>query len=683
MSNFSKIILSTIIDLIVVIVLTITFFVVLMSASGLILYGTTFFSGFSGLMKTAAVFFAVYVAAAVLSKNSVGRMATKKGKFAKALKLIFANVIDFAVILLITLLLDYALHTLFYYDIFVLLFVIFSMYHFVAIMCSGVTFGKWCFGIKFNTDNRTVILKYTVAKIVCVIIFPVILFRILGIIDPFALFLNIVFCFVIFHVFSFAVSKTTIWAYFAKTGYVYQNQKLKFVFAKFACLLSLSLIGFSSIKHINNKIHTGENGHFFGFNYPYEFKKYPNVKDIKPYTDFLKTQNQSPKEYVLGLFEQFDIVILQERNHSESTQWDMIFDIVSDTAFINNVGNIFTEYGSAIHQHKIDTFLHTVFPNDTILEQETACLMYNPLGAFYYFIKNLNLLNSGLPDSLKIRLHFCDVIDYDDVITYINTKREADWTNRDSLMAQVTVDWYNEQVTNEKRRKSLVVTNYRHAHGYAGGVDYVKNQKAFRLMKHGNQGQYIWEQFPDKTAAVMQWQYTQNRRIPRPIHKGKWDLAFEINQNKPVGFELKNSPFGNDYYDVYPLMGTKTKLRYEDIFTGMIFYIPYSEMKEVIHPYRQYAVLQAIKEKNIDLEDPKNRYYSNYLQQYDDEAHSMKYSSWAWWDFLSNYLPFVVYVLLSLMSLSSMLWYFVSQTVRHNKQKRLVDKSIDNHTAVN
>jgi hypothetical protein len=675
MKGFAKIILSVIIDLIVVIVLTITFNVVAEIASGLIFHKICFIDEESPakflqvFMKTGLVFLSVYIAVALVFKNSIGWLAAKKGKFAKALKLMFANIIDFTVILLITLLLDHALHRLFYYDIFVLLFVIFAAYYFTAIFFTGVTFGKWCFGIKFNTGNRTAILKYTVAKTACVIIFPVILFRTLGVVDPFALFMNIVLCFVIFHVFSFMVSKTTIWANFAKIGYVWQNQLLKFAFVKLVCLFLLIFIGFSSIRYINNKTNTGENGHFFGFNYPYEFKKYPNDKDVKPYTDFLKTQNQSPKEYILGLFEQYDIVVLNEAYHGESTQWEMIFDMVSDTAFIKNVGNIFTEYGSARHQHKIDTFLNTVFPNDTILEQETACLMYYMSNAYYYFIKNLNLLNSGLPDSLKVRLHFCDVKDNDDIVTYIITKQEADWTTRDSLMAQVTVDWYNGQVATGKRHKSLVVTNYRHAFGYAGGVDYVKSHTNTFGLTRGNQGQYIWEQFPDKTAAVMQSQVALHRMVPRPIHKGKWNLAIETNQNKPFGFDLKNTPFGNDHFDLYPLRGAKTKLKYEDIFTGMIFNKPHSELKEVRHPYRRYAILQAIQAKNIDLEDPQNRLYVCFSQWFDDEAHSMKWSSYLWFDLLSLYFPLIIYMLLSLMSLLSMLFYFISRTIRHNKKR--------------
>jgi hypothetical protein len=493
----------------------------------------------------------------------------------------------------------------------------------------------------------------------------------LGIVDIYALFLDTAFCLLFFYVFSFIIIRKPIWTYFAKITYILQNQQLKYVSIKFICLFLLFVIGFVSIKYLNNKTYEKEDI-LFGFNFPYEFKKYPDKASGKVYADFFLFFIQSPKEYVLNLFKRYDIVVLEETYHGESTQWEMIFDIVSDTAFINNVGNIFTEYGSAMHQNKVDAFLNTVFQNDTILEQQTACLMYYMSGGFYYFIKNLNLLNAELPDSLKIREHYCDIIDCEDIVAFIQSKNTVE-RNRDSLMAQVTIDWYNEQIASGKRHKCLVVTNTRHANGYAGGVDYVKNYPKFRRLTQGNQGQYIWEKFPEKTASVMQLRYVVPRhfayflQIYRPINKGKWNLAFEMNQNKPIGFDLKNTPFGYDFFESYPLNGAKTSLKYEDIFTGMIFNKPYLELNEVSYPYQQYAILQAIKKKNIDLEDLNNSKYLFYSQYFNDEAYLEKNMRWAKSISLSNFTPIFIYMLLSFISLASGILYFLSKIFRYNK----------------
>ncbi|MCL2042413.1 MAG: hypothetical protein FWG84_10325 [Bacteroidales bacterium] len=676
MKRFAKFTTSIIVDLAIVVSLTLSFIIIAESASGFVFSGVAFL-GENSLSETLCIWatpfcaiLLIYTVVSLVFRRSIAWLTIKKGGFRKALKLFFASIIDFTVILLITILVDYALQTLFYYDFFVLLLAIFAMYCFSVALCGGVSLGKWFFGIKFNAGNCLAIFKYMLYKILCAIILPVLLFRILGIVDAYSLFLNAVFCLLLFYVFSFIILRIPIWTYFAKISYIAQNQKIKFVSAKFICLLLLIVTGFISIKYINNRAHADEDI-LFGINYPYEFKKYPNKEAVKPYTDFLKTQNQSPKEYILNLFKQHDIVVLQEVYHGESTQWEMIFDIVSDTAFINNVGNVFTEYGSVLHQHKIDTFLNTVFPNDTILEQETACLMYYMSGGFYYFIKNLNLLNSELPDTLKIREHYCDAIDCDDIVAFIESKSDPN-QNRDSLMAQVTIDWYNEQVANGKKHKCLVVTNSRHAHGYAKGIDYVKNHPSFRNLTESNQGQYIWEKYPEETATVMQLRYIGSRNfayfpIYRPVNKGKWNLAFEINQNKPVGFNLENTPFGNDIFDAYSLRGARTTLKYEDIFTGIIFNKPYLELNEVYHPYQLYAITQAIKNKNINLEDPQNNRYVFYSQFFDDEANMDKNMRWARTISFSNFAPIFIFILLSLVSLSSGILYFITTILKKKK----------------
>jgi hypothetical protein len=45
-------------------------------------------------------------------------------------------------------------------------------------------------------------------------------------------------------------------------------------------------------------------------------------EEIAPYVDFLKKQNQNPVDYVMGLFDKYDMVILCERHHAENTQYN-------------------------------------------------------------------------------------------------------------------------------------------------------------------------------------------------------------------------------------------------------------------------------------------------------------------------------------------------------------------------
>jgi hypothetical protein len=64
---------------------------------------------------------------------------------------------------------------------------------------------------------------------------------------------------------------------------------------------------------------------------------------LSDYVSFLKNVQQSPKEYILKLFENSDIVILCERSHPEFTQYEMIIDLINDNRFIQKIGHVFTE----------------------------------------------------------------------------------------------------------------------------------------------------------------------------------------------------------------------------------------------------------------------------------------------------------------------------------------------------
>jgi hypothetical protein len=80
-------------------------------------------------------------------------------------------------------------------------------------------------------------------------------------------------------------------------------------------------------------------------------------KTSATYVSFLKKEHARPVDYVLQLFDQYDLVILCERVHTESTQWDFIYELVSDQRFIDHVGNIFTEYGVINLQPDLDRFM--------------------------------------------------------------------------------------------------------------------------------------------------------------------------------------------------------------------------------------------------------------------------------------------------------------------------------------
>jgi hypothetical protein len=125
---------------------------------------------------------------------------------------------------------------------------------------------------------------------------------------------------------------------------------------------------------------------------------------VNPYASFLKSQHKSAKEYILGLFDNHDIVIVCERNHGEMTQYDLLADIISDKRFTDKAGNVFTEVGVSTLNPALNTFLHTknLAPDSVtnrIISFQRNCSFW-PVWSnknYFYFLNKLYSINNSLP----------------------------------------------------------------------------------------------------------------------------------------------------------------------------------------------------------------------------------------------------------------------------------------------
>lgn len=509
------------------------------------------------------------------------------------IKSLSALILDFSFILLLTYAIDFSIKPFIYLQFFYLFAIVIFLHCFISGLIRGKSIGKIFFGIEIKGRNNNLSIiqslkREVLFKFCLVFLCPWLLFYFIGIIDPFNIFIDV-----------FVLSSIIIIMFFVYKGELWWNKlsntkKELISIAKpkktlsYVIVVSIFVALLMFIKYANNKQQDSSNK-IWGFNTPLNFPEYPNSYKVNSYADFMALQNTTPKDYILGLFDKFDIVVLCENYHGENTQWELITDIVSDKRFIEKAGNVFTEYGSARHQNKADTFLNTRYESETELEKATASIMEYQSGGFYYFMKNLNKLNNQLPDSLKVKEYFTDIYDWD-YLSYIRFfEAGLNQDKRDSLMAQVTIDWYRNNLYEGKRRKCLIITNYRHAFGYPGGVERIKNY--FK----GNQAQYIFEAFPTKTACVLQNAPTNQSRslifpLAMAVNHGIWDKAWQLSNYKPAGFDLKDTPFGLDYFDMYPLLGARAKIFYQDIFTGVIFNKKFNELNEVDYPFKRYAV---------------------------------------------------------------------------------------------
>lgn len=307
-------------------------------------------------------------------------------------------------------------------------------------------------------------------------------------------------------------------------------------------------------------------------------------KALDPYVRFLENAQKDPVDYIMGLYEKVDIVILCERAHPEVTQYDLIYRLVSDPRFVEDVGHVFTELGTSTLAENIDGYVKSGILNEKEAEKRLLNiyrnLVFHPVwncSNSYEFLKKIRLLNKSLPAEKKITLRFSDVpFDWEGMTQEQYLEFQNSLPERDRIMADQIIKKFSEiQASNRARKKALVIMNYRHAFNdrfeKPGG------------RKGDNVGRYVFEAFPEITANVM---FNSVRIMPgstdqdvimAPIQDGKWDAAFSVMGNHDVAFDFDSSPFGQDEFDFFPVR--KEGLTYQDVFTGFIFHKPLAAHK--------------------------------------------------------------------------------------------------------
>jgi len=311
---------------------------------------------------------------------------------------------------------------------------------------------------------------------------------------------------------------------------------------------------------------------------PYNFKNPTGYStDIESYVNFLKTTPHSdPVDYVMNLFEKYDIVVLCERDHREFTQYELIFNIVSDKRFIEKSGYVFTEIGSQTINDRLNMFLKTKGLKEKEVDNKLIGL-YRDLDRngywekynLYDFFKKIYFLNNTLSNSKQVSVNCLDIpIDWNNITPEKYKQEITDkLDSRDKIMADFIINRYKEIEKSElPRKKVLVIMNTRH--GFKKHFGNVVNTTA-----------YLNEMFPGKIANVMINSVkelpgtTDKNSLSAPIQNGKWDAAFRYTKNINMAFDFENSPFGQDRFDFFDT-APHEEYKYQEIFNGFIFYYP-------------------------------------------------------------------------------------------------------------
>lgn len=91
---------------------------------------------------------------------------------------------------------------------------------------------------------------------------------------------------------------------------------------------------------------------------------YAQNSRLSDYVDCIKSNSCNPVDYVFNLFEKSDIVVIGERDHRDTTQYELILDLLRDPRFAKDIGYVYTEVGSVNRTKDVNKLLCGKYESD-------------------------------------------------------------------------------------------------------------------------------------------------------------------------------------------------------------------------------------------------------------------------------------------------------------------------------
>lgn len=284
---------------------------------------------------------------------------------------------------------------------------------------------------------------------------------------------------------------------------------------------------------------------------------------IEPFVRYLKEHALDPETFLMETMAKYPIVMFGETHHRQMS-WDFCRTIIEHPDFPEFVGTIFLEL-PAHNQQSIDTILG----NDTlILEPVVQCLRDSwdigwPDQGALDFIAAVWRVNQTLREENRIRIILADIpLPYDQMHTEEDAQRHQH-QNRDRFMADCVAEFLDARKPEDRHALSIVGIGHTNLNARTAGF--------FVRQAYGPEAVYT---IFTHTVRQTNWGESYGR-----LRHGAFDSAFREIGHLPVGFPLKNSPFGAEPYDDLTIPGT-----YADSYDGYVHFGPLEDERWVDYP---------------------------------------------------------------------------------------------------
>ena len=308
----------------------------------------------------------------------------------------------------------------------------------------------------------------------------------------------------------------------------------------------------------------------------YTTLSYAQNHTLNDYVQCINNHSSAPVEYIFKQFEQSDIVVIGERDHRDTTQYELILNILKDPRFVKEIGYVYTEVGCVNRTSEVNKLIKGKFQtNEDFMNHLYSYLrtgeVFYPLWEKYnrvQFLRGLYEINRNNRQKITLGLTDC-AFSWDDISSaqeYKDFFYSAACEYRDSTMVANFAQMFEQQKPKKGKRKALIITNQPHA------INATMAKRTYH-----RQGKWLKERYGQDNVKIVifnwaEYRFYDGKKMPL-IADGLWDAAFEEIDRKPFGMDIKGTPFGNTPY----LDPAYKNLRWEDVADGIIYYKPFYE----------------------------------------------------------------------------------------------------------
>ena len=272
------------------------------------------------------------------------------------------------------------------------------------------------------------------------------------------------------------------------------------------------------------------------------------AQDITPeMTAYIRKSAQDPQTYVIEKLRNHDVVFLGEHHLVKENL--LLVQSLIPKLYENGIYTIGMEFGAFEVQDKLDQLLIS----DTYNEQLAREIMftYNVAWGYQEYLdvyKAAWQFNRSLPEKArKFRILS---------LSYIFHWEKFTGTRNPESMSLVfpmgTIDKFRAELIEReiilKNEKILALVGTPHAYSRYGSAYYKYNGDNFCDFDHDWLGNRLYRKYPGKVFSIILHQaFTMkegDRYLPESPCEGAIEKLMALNDNKPAGFDLLNTPVG-------------------------------------------------------------------------------------------------------------------------------------------